>query len=311
MGSHPLVAVEHLERAYGTVRAVQDVSFELGQGDVLGFLGPNGAGKSTTMRIVTGSLAPTAGRVAINGVDLLAEPLKAKRKLGFLPEDPPLYRDLTVNEYLRYCARLNGLRGNRLADAVRQARRRCGLDEVGGRLIANLSRGLQQRVGIAQAIIHHPEVVVLDEPTIGLDPIQVREIRDLIRELGQAHGVLLSTHILPEVQAVCNRVQIIHQGQLVLSEDLDALNQRMGRTSLQVTLAHPVDTAALSSIEGVREVEELGEGRYRIHHDPGSDPAEPLAERAVQEGWGLRALVPEERSLEQMFVDLTLKEEAA
>jgi len=298
MADHPLVAVAHLERAYGSFRALRDVSFELAQGDVLGFLGPNGAGKSTTMRIITGNLAPTAGSVRINGVDLLADPLSAKARLGFLPEDPPLYRQLTVNDYLRYCARLNGVRGSRLAEAVREARQRCGLKQMGERLIGNLSRGFQQRVGIAQAIVHRPDVVVLDEPTIGLDPIQVREIRELIRELGRQHGVILSTHILPEVQAVCSRVQIIHEGRLVLSERLDALNQRMEGTSLRLSLARPVEKTQLSAVKGVQRVEALGEGEFRVHHEPGAEPAEALAQRAVQEVWGLRALVPEERSLE-------------
>ncbi len=311
MSSEPLVAVEHLERNYGPFRAVRDVTFELRQGDVLGFLGPNGAGKSSTMRIITGSLAPSAGSIRINGLDLLEQPLAAKRHIGFLPEDPPLYRDLTVDEYLRYCGRLNGLRGQALTEGVRDARRRCGLAEAGQRLIGNLSRGFQQRVGIAQAIVHRPEVVVLDEPSIGLDPIQVREIRDLIRELGQAHGVILSSHLLPEVQAVCNRVQIIHEGRLVLSEALAELNECLAPTSLRVTLAEPVGEEALQGVAGVDAVEDLGSGTYRIRHQPDADPAEALAARAVHEGWGLRALIPEERSLEQTFVDLTLKEEAA
>ncbi len=193
---------------------------------------------------------------------------------------------------------------------MRAAKTRCGLEATGTRLIGNLSKGFQQRVGIAQAIIHTPDVVILDEPTIGLDPIQVREIRDLIRELGKEHGVILSTHILPEVQAVCNRVQIIHEGRLVLSDSLQDLNRRVASTTLRVEMASPPDRAELEALEGVHRVEALGEGAFRLHHEAGASPAEALSEEAVHRGWRLRALVPEEMSLEQMFVDLTLKDAA-
>ena len=310
MAETPLVQVEHLDRRFGQTRAVTDVSFELSQGDVLGFLGPNGAGKSTTMRILTGNLAPSAGRIRISGIDLLDCPREAKARIGYLPEYPPVYAELTVDEFLRYLARLNGISRAKAPGAVRAAKERCGLEAVGGRLIGNLSRGFQQRVGIAQAIIHMPDVVILDEPTIGLDPNQVREIRELIRELGTEHGVILSTHILPEVQAVCNRVQIISEGRLVLSESLEDLGRRMASTSLRVELGAPPEPAKLKEVDGVGEVESLGGGAFRIHHPAGAGPAEALAEHAAREGWRLRALVPEEVSLEQMFVDLTLKENA-
>ncbi len=308
MSEEPLVRLENVVRRYGRIRAVDDVSFDLNPGDVLGFLGPNGAGKSTTMQIITGNLAPTAGGVQVNGVDMVADPVRAKGIVGYLPEYPPLHRELTVDEYLRYCARLNRIPRQDLRGSVETAKERCGIEGMGGRLIGNLSRGFQQRVGLAQAIVHRPEVVILDEPTIGLDPIQVREIRGLIRELGEEHGVILSTHILPEVQAVCNRVQIIHEGRLVFRESLEDLGQRMTATSLRLELGHPPDPASLEAIEGIDSVESLRPGEFRVHHGAEATPIENLARQALDNGWGLRALVPEEPSLEQVFIDLTLKD---
>ncbi len=306
-----LVRVEQLYRYYGGTCAVRDVSFELARGEVLGFLGPNGAGKSTTMQIVSGNLAPSAGRVYINGVDLLDAPKQAKRQLGYLPELPPLYRELTVDEFLAYCARLNRIARARVRDAVATAKERCGLTEVGMRLIGNLSKGFQQRVGIAQAIIHTPQVVILDEPTVGLDPIQIREIRELIRELGREHGIIVSTHILPEVQAICNRVQIIHQGSLVFSDSIAGLAQHMQASSLVAGLRRPPRTEELQTLPGVTSVEMVDAQRWRIQYLPEQSPAEALVERAVAGGWQLYELVPERRSLEQIFVDLTCKEPQA
>ena len=223
-----LIEAEHLTRYYGKQCAVNDVSFTLAKGEVLGFLGANGAGKTTTMQMLCGNLAPSAGQIKINGFDLLDQPKAAKLSLGYLPDTPPLYKELTVQEFLLYCAQLHGIAKNSIIDAINRAKERCGLTEVADRLIANLSKGFQQRVGIAQAILHNPEVIVLDEPTVGLDPIQIREIRTLIRELGQDHGVILSTHILTEVQESCSHVQIIHQGQLILNETIAGLNRANG-----------------------------------------------------------------------------------
>ncbi len=309
-----LIKVEHLSRRYGDNLAVNDVSFEVRRGEVLGFLGPNGAGKSTTMQMLTGNLAPSAGRITINGIDILESPKEAKLALGFLPEQPPLYRELSVDEYLIFCARLNRIGKGQIGRAVDQAKERCGLTEVGARLINNLSKGYQQRVGIAQAIIHSPDVVILDEPTVGLDPIQIREIRKLIRELGGEHSVILSTHILPEVQATCDRVQIINKGQLVLSDTIDGLTQRMQTSSLLVALRHPPAVEKLEGIPGVQTVETLEEGRLRLIHDPAQNPAEALVEQAVAHNWGLYELTPERLSLEDVFVNITTteqKEEAA
>jgi ABC-2 type transport system ATP-binding protein len=303
--SEILIKVEHLSRYYGTTCAVRDVSFEVRKGEVLGFLGPNGAGKSTTMQMLCGGLAPTSGRVEIAGIDLLDQPQQAKRQLGFLPENPPLYRDMSVDEYLRFAARLHGVGKAELGAAVTHAKARCGLTEVGNRLIGNLSKGFQQRVGIAQAIAHNPAVVVLDEPTVGLDPIQIREIRDLIRELGQDHSVILSTHILPEVQATCSRVQIINQGQLVYAESVAKLSQRLEAKSLLVHLRQPPTVTELGAIPGINAAEVLGDGKFRLHIGTGSSPAEGVAERAVSNGWGLMEITPEHQSLEQIFVELT------
>ena len=309
MNHTSLVSVQHLSRNYGDLPAVTDVNFELVQGEVLGFLGPNGAGKSTTMQIITGNLAPSAGQVRIAGIDLLEQPKLAKAKIGYLPEQPPLYRDLSVDEYLRFCARLRGLPRNQITSAMEEAKQRCGLDAVGKRLINNLSKGYQQRVGIAQAIIHSPAVIVLDEPTVGLDPIQIREIRSLIRELGQEHGIILSTHILPEVQMTCDRVQIISNGRLVFSDNIANLNQQMDSTSLILGLNQPPAKEVLLAIEGVTSVDALSDGRWRIHHAVTASPATQLAEQAAIEGWGLYELSPEHKSLEQIFVDITSSEE--
>ncbi len=308
MENNSLIQVEHLSRRYGDNLAVNDVSFEVHRGEVLGFLGPNGAGKSTTMQMLTGNLAPTTGSIRINGIDILENPKEAKQALGFLPEQPPLYRELSVDEFLQFCARLNRIPRDKQAAAVNYAKERCGLTEVGQRLINNLSKGYQQRVGIAQAIIHSPEVVILDEPTVGLDPIQIREIRKLIRELGGEHSVILSTHILPEVQATCDRVQIINKGQLVLSDSIEGLSQRMQSSSLLVGLRRAPEASALQQIAGVQAVTILDDGRLRINHTPESSPAEALAEKAASEGWGLYELTPERLSLEDVFVNITTEE---
>lgn len=219
------VSAKDLSRSYGSRSAVRHIGFELRQGEVLGLLGPNGAGKTTTLQMLAGCLAPSTGTIEICGIDLLEHPRQAKALLGYLPETPPLYRELTVDEYLRLAARLHRVPKNEIAAAVSKTKQRCGLSEVGKRLVGNLSKGYQQRVGIAQAIVHNPRVVILDEPTVGLDPIQIREIRSLIRELGGEHSVILSTHILPEVESVCDRIQIMNQGKLVFSGDMAELKQ--------------------------------------------------------------------------------------
>ena len=310
MDTNSLIHAEHLYRYYGDHCAVKAVSFELSKGEVLGFLGPNGAGKSTTMQMLTGNLAPSAGSVQVSGIDLLDNPTSAKRQLGYLPEQPPLYRDLTVDEYLTYCARLHRVAGRYIKEAVQRAKGRCGLEPEGRRLIGNLSKGYQQRVGIAQAILHNPSVVILDEPTVGLDPIQIREIRALIRELGQEHGIILSTHILPEVQGTCTHVQIINQGQLVFADSIEGLEAHLHSQHLIVVFGNTPAINEVQALPGIADVEPLGENRLRLKYS-GENPAAAIAEQAVTRGWGLLELVPERRTLEQIFIELTCQDVSA
>jgi len=304
-----LVQVENLSRYYQNNCAISHLSFSLKAGEVLGFLGPNGAGKSTTMQVITGNLAPSEGEVTIAGHDIIEAPRAAKRNLGYLPEHPPVYRDACVDEYLRYCARLHRIPRARVLPAVDRVKQQCGLEQVGNRLIGNLSKGYQQRVGIAQAIIHDPPVVILDEPTVGLDPIQIREIRELIRSLGSERSVILSTHILSEVQATCDRVQIIRAGELIYNATTESLNQGHEH-SIRIALRKDVALEQLFAIDGVDHVDALEASRFRLFLAPDTNPDALLA-AAVQQGWGLYELIPEQQSLEDLFIELTHTEEAA
>ncbi|EUJ11142.1 ABC-type multidrug transport system, ATPase component [Methylophilaceae bacterium 11] len=299
-----------LTRLYGGRAAVSDVSFHLAKGQVLGFLGPNGAGKSTTMKMLTGNLAPSAGSVKICGVDMIEHPKEAKALIGYLPEMRPLYKEFTVDEYLTIAARLHRVSGKHIKKAVEIAKARCGLSHMSKRLIENLSNGYQQRVGIAQAIIHNPMVVILDEPTVGLDPIQIRDIRALIKEIGQEHSVIVSTHILPEVEMVCDHVQIIDKGKLVFNGGIDVLKrQRIGNKLLLGFKRTPTDSALLQ-IPGITEVEQV-DGMVRVRFAEGQAPHEAIVEAAVKEGWGLYQIAPDQTSLEDVFVQLTYQEAAA
>ena len=305
MNDPVLVDVRNLTRFYGALQAVKDVSFTIRKGEVLGFLGPNGAGKTTTMQIISGNLAPSGGSVTIAGHDLLDDPRAAKSQIGYLPEQPPLYRELTVNEYLDYCAALNRIPRAQRRRARDTAKERCGLQETGQRLIGNLSKGFQQRVGIAQAIIHLPPVVILDEPTVGLDPIQIREIRALIRELGREHGVILSTHILPEVRTTCDHVQIINKGELVLNESIQGLEHHMKSASITVAFRHPPAIAMLQSLPGVKTVQTGKDGRMHLFHETDHNPTDDILRLAVEKNWGLYEIRPGRLSLEQVFLELT------
>jgi ABC-2 type transport system ATP-binding protein len=299
------ISARGLSRRFGAHTAVRNIDLELRQGEVLGFLGPNGAGKTTTMQMLTGNLAPSEGEIAICGVDLLAQPALAKARIGYLPESPPLYRELNVDEYLQLAVKLHRVPKPRRREAVSRAKERCGLQDVGRKLIGNLSKGYQQRVGIAQAIAHEPEVVILDEPTVGLDPNQIREIRTLIRELGGAHSVILSTHILPEVEAICDRVQIMHHGSVVYNDTIAALKAiHSGRTVL-VGLRRPPPESELKALPGVAAVESAGEKLFRVQFALEVDPTEQLVARSVEKNWGLHHLAPAQTSLEDVFVNLT------
>jgi len=304
MTSKILINVEQLSRYYGHQLAVDHIDFDLSQGEVLGFLGPNGAGKSTTMQMITGNLAPSEGRILVDGVDILDQPKQAKTDIGYLPEQPPVYRDLTVDEYLDYCARLHRVSKAQRGQAITRAKRRCGLLEVNRRLIGNLSKGYQQRVGIAQAILHNPAVVILDEPTVGLDPNQIREIRDLIRELGEAHGIILSTHILPEVQATCSRVQIINEGRLVFSQSMQEIEQQLASHILALETREPLPDEVLNKLPGVDHSERTGNSRARLHFG-GDNPAGAIAAYLAENSLGLIELALDRQTLEQVFVELT------
>ena len=303
------VSAQGLSRRFGAHTAVDGVSIELKRGEILGFLGSNGAGKTTTMQMLTGNLAPSDGAVSICGVDLFEQPTAAKARLGYLPEHPPLYRELTVKEYVELAARLHRVPKAGRAAAVERALSSCGLSDVAKKLIGALSKGFQQRVGIAQAIVHRPDVVILDEPTVGLDPNQIREIRKLIRELGHSHSVILSTHILPEVESVCDRVQILHHGSTVFSDTIAGLKQFHGGRTMLLGLKRPPAVAEIAAVSGVARAEPAGNSLFRVSFAEDHDPTDELVRRAVERSWGLYQLAPARASLEDVFVHLTQKEE--
>ena len=305
-----LISVHNLTRHYGDFCAVDDISFELATGDILGFLGPNGAGKSSTMQMLAGNLAPTFGEIRINGVDLLERPKLAKASLGYLPENPPLYKEMTVIEYLQFCGRLHNIAKSQLSSVCDSTIERCGLGDVRTRLINNLSKGYQQRVGIAQAILHSPPVIILDEPTVGLDPNQMLEIRALIRTLSETHGILLCTHILPEVQAVCNRVQIINSGKLVYSTDMsDLLDAQSASqpsfTQYEISLSKSVSEEELSQHDVFHHVKKINDNSFIAECELS---AEKISAYIINQQWGLTRFTPCEISLEQIFIDLTHKD---
>lgn len=300
-----------LTRLYGGREAVSNVSFTVKQGEVLGFLGPNGAGKSTTMKMLTGNLAPSAGSVKICGIDMIENPKEAKALIGYLPEMRPLYKEFTVDEYLTIAARLHRVTGKDIKKAVEKAKERCGLGHMSKRLIENLSNGYQQRVGIAQAIIHNPMVVILDEPTVGLDPIQIRDIRALIREIGGEHSVILSTHILPEVEMVCDHVQIIDKGKLVFNGGIDVLKRQRISNKLLIGFSNVPKIEELVKIKGVTEAEMTDNNMMRVRFAEGEAPHEAIVQAAVKNKWGLYQIAPDQTSLEDVFMQLTYQDAAA
>lgn len=305
MNKEILISVDHVSRYYGNYCAVNDISFSVHRGEVLGFLGPNGAGKSTTMQMICGVLSASTGQITVAGHDMLESSKAAKKHIGFLPEKPPLYQDLNVDEYLCYTGQLRGIAKTELKKAITYSKQRCGLVDTGQRLIKNISKGFQQRVGIAQAIIHSPEVVVLDEPTSGLDPNQILEIRELISELGNDHSVILSTHILPEVQSVCDRVLIINQGYLVLDERLDNLQQDDNIKPIKFAFRQPPPLDILTEIEGVTDVEQIGNHHFKIYCESEVNTINRITNLAVESEWQLYEIIPEQDSLEETFIQLT------
>jgi len=305
-----MIEAQGLTRRYGDFVAVEDVSFSVGSGQIVGMLGPNGAGKTTTIRMITGFLPPTAGRVNIAGIDLEEKPVEARRQLGYLPENVALYPEMRVREYLDYRARLEGVRGRDAAAAIDQAIERCLLGDVRDQIIATLSKGFRQRVGLATAILHRPEVLILDEPTVGLDPKQIIAIRDLIRDLGRERTLLLSTHILPEVELLCERVMIIDRGRIIAQGTPESLRQQwLGRTTVSVALKSAAADAAerLRALDGVTAVS--GDGaRFTLECADGRDPREAVFRLAVERGWVLLELQQSKASLEDIFVRLTTHE---
>jgi len=309
--AEPTLSAQNLVRSYGKHLAVDGISIEVRRGEVLGLLGPNGAGKTSTMQMITGNLAPSAGAVRICGIDLLEDPVAAKARIGYLPETPPLYRELNVSEFLHYAARLRCVPRARCAAAVERALARCGLGEVSRKLIGALSKGYQQRVGIAQAIVHEPELVILDEPTVGLDPNQILDIRALVRELGNSHSVMLSTHILSEVEAVCDRVQILHHGRAVFASSIAGLREFQRGRTVMLSLQRPPAVEVLRAMPGVAAADAEGDGRFRLRFAADADPTAEIVSRAGREDWGLRELAPAQTSLEEVFVQLTRNDPAA
>jgi len=310
-----MIQVEHLTKRYGPTVAVSDVSFEVQKGEVLGFLGPNGAGKTTTMRVITGYLPPTEGKVSVAGFDVLESPIEAKRRTGYLPENPPVYPDMTVSEYLGFVARIKAVPRAEVKKRVEEVSEKCAVTDVRGRQIGKLSKGYRQRVGLAQALIHNPEVLVLDEPTAGLDPKQIIETRELIKNLAGQHTVVLSTHILPEVSKTCQRVVVINRGQVVAVGTPDDLTHHLqGYETVVVTAEGPAAEMIdkLQRVEGVNLVEPRDAAGERLtielHAERGKDVRPEVARAVVEAGWKLYEIKTTGLSLEEIFLQLTTKD---
>lgn len=306
-----MIEVSGLVKSYGPIHAVKDIQFRVKKGEVVGFLGPNGAGKSTTMKIITGSMAPTGGSVRVAGFDVFEDPVEVKKRIGYLPENPPVYGEMSVESYLAFVAKLKGVSGADVSRQVAKAIEKTDLGSVRRRLIQNLSKGFRQRVGIAQALVSDPEVLILDEPTSGLDPRQVVEVRALIKELKGEHTIILSTHILPEVQSMCERIIIINRGRIVAEDTLDGLSTRMaGSAQVRLKVARPnaqVETA-IRAVPGVVAVTSV-DGGYSVQATVNDEAVERIAEATVQAKAGLLELRREVVDLEEIFLKLTTSEE--
>lgn len=302
-----MIEIKNLTKLYGERKAIDNLTFKVKKGEIMGFLGPNGAGKTTTMKIITGFMAPTTGQVQIAGFDVFESPLEVKRRIGYLPETPPIYGDMVVRDYLTFVAQLKGVDKIKLKSLVDRAIEKTRLGEVAHRLIQNLSKGFRQRVGLAQAIVSDPEVLILDEPTVGLDPRQVAEIRSLLNELRGSHTIILSTHILPEVQATCERVIIINNGRIVAEDTLSGLGNKLkgsGIIHLRVR-RHATELAtSLRCLSGVMDVELTGQN-LRVHGSATEEMIEAISEAAVTKRAGLIELSQPETALEDIFIQLT------
>ena len=308
-----MIAVQDLTKYYGQTPAISRLSFEVAKGEIVGFLGPNGAGKTTTLKILAGFLPPTSGKAYINGHDCVTESLAVRRSLGYLPETAPLYTELTVSQFLRFAARAKGVDSKDEQAEVDRVIEACLLGEVRNKLISSLSKGFRQRVGLAQALVHKSPLLILDEPTIGLDPAQIVEIRQLIKDLSGDYTVVLSSHILPEVSQLCQRVIIINRGQIVASDTPENLSRQLGHGSrLKIEIKGPIPeiTAALKGISGVKEVVSQGEARFLVETTSDLELRPEIARQVVARGWDLLELQVQEFTLEEVFLNLVTEEEA-
>ncbi len=311
-----MIKVEHLTKRYAGFTAIEDLNFEVEKGEIVGFLGPNGAGKSTTMRILSSYMPPTSGRASIAGYDLFHQSMEARRHLGYMPESVPLYTEMRVEEYLRYRASIKEITGRRQRERIGDVLALCSLQEVEHRIIGTLSKGYRQRVGLADALLHSPDLLILDEPTAGLDPNQIRQVRELIRNLGRHHTILLSTHILPEVEMTCQRVVIINRGHIEAADTPENLVNQMqaaGGITLEIKPGEEEALAFLKTVPGVREVvtgpKEAGWEAYTLRTDAGADPREELWRLASDRRWPVRELSRRRATLEDVFVELTCGDE--
>jgi ABC-2 type transport system ATP-binding protein len=310
-----MIKVENLTKRYAGQTAIKDLNFEVGKGEIMGFLGPNGAGKTTTMRILASFMPPTSGRASVAGFDVFEQSLQARAHLGYMPENVPLYNDMRVTEYLDYRAALKGVPHRRVAERVGDVKELCGLKDVEKKLIATLSKGYRQRVGLADALLHEPDLLILDEPTIGLDPNQIRQVRELIKNLGKQHTILLSTHILPEVEMTCSRVIIIHKGRIEACdtpENLLGKIRQAGGVVLEAKTGNDNGVDELKKISGVRDVASEIEDGWKIFSlrvESGTDVREEVFRVASERRWSVRELSQRRATLEDVFVEITHADE--
>ncbi len=303
----PIVKVKNLSHRYTKNWAIRDINFEINQTGILGLLGSNGAGKSTTMNIMCGVLNQTEGEVLIGGIDVREHPLEAKKQIGFLPQSAPLHLDLTVDEYLVYCAHIRLIEKDKIRAAVEAAKERCGVAHFSNRLISNLSGGYRQRVGIAQAIIHQPQLVVLDEPTNGLDPNQIIEVRSLIKEIAEERAVIFSTHILSEVQAICKDIIMIEHGLVIFEDTIDAFNNYQKPNSIVAHMEAPPAIEELMAFPGVIKVDFITPKQVRLEFETNKDITEGFIRTSVEKNWRLTEIAPEKYSLDDIFAKLSKK----
>ncbi|RZS74272.1 ABC transporter ATP-binding protein [Pseudobacter ginsenosidimutans] len=302
-----ILKIEHLSHRYSSSWAVRDLNIEINQNGIVGLLGSNGAGKSTTMNIICGVLNQTEGKVLINGFDIREQPEEAKKNIGFLPQTPPLYTDFTIDEYLHYTANLRAMDKSKIKAAVEHVKERCGLSHFSSRLIKNLSGGYRQRVGIAQAVIHKPKLVVLDEPTNGLDPNQLIEARKLIREVAQDHAVLLSSHILSEIRLLCRDVIMIESGRMVFADSMDAFDNYLQPNSMLVTLENMPSESELLAIKGVTKIEMLTSRQARLYYEAGQNINESVVEASMKNNWRLMEISADKTLLDDTFKQLSVQ----